>query len=74
MVEVAAIPPSLCNRPAHDFQDRTQGAATPFHLPKKFSDTKTCVFWCKTTWGTMFTKGILPLVGEPDEYTEVSLY
>ena len=25
-----------------------QGAGRPFHLPKKFSDTKTCVFWCKT--------------------------
>ena len=42
-----------------------QGAATPFHLSKKFSDTKTCIFWCKTTWGTTFTKGVLPLVGEP---------
>ena len=43
---------------------RPQGAATTFHLPKKFSDTKTCIFWCKTTWGTTFTKGVLPLVGE----------
>ena len=43
----------------------SQGAATPFHLSKKFSDTKTCIFWCKTIWGIMFTKGVLPLVGEP---------
>ena len=43
----------------------TQGAATHFHLPKKFSDIKTWIVWCKTTWGTTFAKGILPLVGEP---------
>ena len=40
------------------------GAGRSFHLPKKYTDTKRCIFWCKTTWGTRFTKGILPLVGE----------
>ena len=44
---------------------RTQGAQKPFHLPKKYTETKTLIFWCKTTWGTTFTKSILPLVGGP---------
>ena len=42
----------------------SQGAQRPFHLPKKYTDSKIWIFWCKTTWGTTFTKGILPLVGE----------
>ena len=41
------------------------GCCDLFSPIKKFSDTKTCIFWCKTTWGTTFTKGVLPLVGEP---------
>ena len=43
----------------------SQGAQRPFNLPKKYPEAKTCIFWCKTTQGTMVTKGILPLVGEP---------
>ena len=41
-----------------------QGAGNLFHLPKKFSDTKKCVFGINHI-GTTFTKGILPLVEEP---------
>ena len=41
-----------------------QGAGNLFHLPKKFSDTKKCVFGINYI-GTTFTKGILPLVEEP---------
>ena len=44
--------------------DSTQGAQRPFHLPKKYTDSKIWIFWCKTTWGATFTKGVLPLVGE----------
>ena len=40
-----------------------QGAQTLVHLPQKPPITKTCIFWCKITWGTMFTKVILlPMV------------
>ena len=46
------------------YATQTQGAQSPFHLPKKYTDCKKRIFWCKTTWGTMFTKGVLPLVGE----------
>ena len=42
----------------------SQGAQTAVDLPQKSPDSKTCIFWCKTTWGTMFTKGTLPLMGE----------
>ena len=41
----------------------TQGAGTPFDLPTKVSAHGTCVFWCKTTWGTTFTKVILLRMG-----------
>ena len=41
----------------------SQGAQRPFHLPKKYTESKTWIFWCKTIWGTVFTKGDLPLVG-----------
>ena len=42
----------------------SQGAQTAVDVPQKSPDSKTCIFWCKTTWGTMFTKGTLPLMGE----------
>ena len=47
-----------------NYEHWTLGAGGPFNLPKKYTDTKTCIFWCKTIWGTTFTKGVLPLVGE----------
>ena len=47
-----------------DDDARSQGAQTTVDLPQKSPDSKICIFWCKTTWGTMFTKGTLPLMGE----------
>ena len=38
---------------------RSQGAQTLVHLPQKPPITETWIFWCKMTWGTMFTKVIL---------------
>ena len=46
------------------FMPSPQGAQTAVDLPQKSPENKTCIFWCKTTWGTMFTKGTLPLMGE----------
>ena len=46
-------------------KEMTQGAGRVVDLPKKYTDTDSCVFWCKMTLGTTFTKGVLPVVGEP---------
>ena len=35
------------------------GAQRPIDPPQKLSVSKRWIFWCKTTWGTMFTKVIL---------------
>ena len=42
-----------------------QGAGRIVDLSKKYTDTNSCTFWCKMTLGTTFTKGVLPVVGEP---------
>ena len=41
-----------------------QGAGNVIDLPQKSPETKTWIFWCKTIWGTTFTKGIMSLMGE----------
>ena len=43
---------------------RTQAAGEAFDPPKKFPETILCIFWCGMTWGTMFTKVILPAMAE----------
>ena len=40
------------------------GCSEAFWLSKKFTAHGTCVFWCKMTWGTMFTKVILLSMAE----------
>ena len=45
--------------------EHTQGAGRVVDLPKNYTDTNSCIFWCKMTLGTTFTKGVLPVVGEP---------
>ena len=42
----------------------SQGAQSPFHLPKKYTDCIIWIFWCKTTWRTTSTNCVFPLVGE----------
>ena len=40
-------------------ENYSQGAQRPIDPPQKLSVTKRGIFWCKTPWGTMFTKVIL---------------
>ena len=42
------------------FMSKTQGAGSVVDLPKKYTDTNSCVFWCKMTLGTTFIEGVLP--------------
>ena len=44
-------------------ENEALSARTLVHPPQKPPITKTCIFWCKMTWGSMFTKVILlPMV------------
>ena len=42
-------------------QDIPQGAQRPFHLPKKYTDTKTCIFGVKPHGEQRLLKSLCPL-------------
>ena len=56
---------SCSDKLAQSKKNTAQGAGRVVDLPKKYTDTNSCIFWCKMTLGTTFTKGVLPVVGEP---------